>query len=58
MTRLPALLQRRPGCAPTDRPMALSRPPRSTILAGFAAWISKEVFRLSHTNNDWRLGYE
>ncbi len=38
-----------------DRPMAASRPPRPPIPAAPAAWIPKEVFRLSHTNKDWRL---
>ena len=38
-----------------DCPTAALRPSRSPIPAAQSAWIPKEVFRLSHTNNDWRL---
>lgn len=58
MIRLPTFPSARPGCALTDRTGAASAAPRQAILAGVPAWIPKEVFRLSHTNNDWRLGYE
>lgn len=56
MTRSPHLSAAPAGatnCSVTDL-----RSPRSPIPAGLPAWIPKEVFRLSHINNDWRLGNE